>query len=77
MGIVIRDSFGYGQSYGILYRDSFSCKICNSLVIYLGLDKHHSDFCQSCQDELARGRGMSTRFRKMWEKFKTLERERN
>lgn len=58
-----------GDGEHILYRDTFNCGICNQLVIYMGLDKNRSNFCQSCQDEIAKGKGMSSKFKKMWIKY--------
>ena len=66
-GVIIYDNRVNDSGYR-LYRDIYNCKICGGVVIYMGLDKTHSDFCQLCQDEFAKGRFMSSKFRKMWKK---------
>lgn len=70
MGIVLHVPFGKWEDRIVLHRDCYNCEICHDVVVYMGLDKNHHPCCQKCQDEFARGTGMSTKFRKMWEKSK-------
>lgn len=75
MGIILHEQFGRYEDRIVMYRDCYNCEICNEVVIYIGLDKFHSTLCQKCQDELVKGIGMSSKFRKMY--FKHLKVEKN
>ena len=69
MGIILHQQFAKYEDRIVMYRDCFNCDICDDVVIYIGLEKNHSLFCQKCQDEIVKGTCMSTKFRKMYMKY--------
>lgn len=50
----------------VIYMDCYNCDVCGEVTTYMGLEAKHHPCCQSCQDELARGQGMSSKFRKLY-----------
>jgi len=69
MGVILYETFGKYEDRVVMYRDCYNCELCNDVVVYIGIDKFHHPFCQKCQDELTKGIGMSTKFRKMYQKY--------